>query len=136
LQSLPSLKADASRETAVVAVAFPKSAESDRAGGGNMPKSKLTGPDYLMAVADQVKELPFAEEFRDMIWDCFSGPAVTVGMNVAQRPLTPTEQAPVVIVAAAAEAAREQRDWKSLDEILNVGLSLAVKFPEFLETKS
>ena len=97
-----------------------------------------TGPDYLMAMADKASDqLPFAKDFRDMVFACFSGPdpAVSPTAAIAKRPLTAEEQAPIAVVGAAFEMAFQKGDMDSVEEILKVGMSLAIKFREFLEMR-
>lgn len=100
--------------------------------------AELTGPDYLLAVADEASDqVPFAKDFRDMVVACFSGPdpAVLATAAIAKRPLTAEEQAPIAVVGTALEMALQNGDMKSVEEILKVGMSLAIKFREFLEMR-
>jgi hypothetical protein len=100
----------------------------------------MTGPDYLLAVAESAHSQgrPFAGEFQDMVFQAFSGdgPGVLMGEVTARRPPKDYELAPAAIVASAAAAAMEQRDLESLREIINVGSSLISKWPAWLMTRT
>ncbi len=73
-----------------------------------------------------------------MVFDCFSAPLPggvgTRTAAIAKRPLTPEEQAPVAIVLGALQTAQRSHDRKSRQEILKVGMSLAIKFRDYLES--
>jgi hypothetical protein len=62
-------------------------------------------------------------------------PAVLATAAIAKRPLTAEEQAPIAVVGAAFEMAFQNGDMDSVEEILKVGMSLAIKFREFLEMR-
>lgn len=95
---------------------------------------KLTGADFLIGVAEAAAQQgrPFAEDFRDMIADCFMGSDALPAVHQARRPLDEHEAAPVGIILGAMEAARQSGDRESLEEVVKVGASLLAKWPYYL----
>lgn len=97
-------------------------------------KPKLTGADYLIGVAHEAAERgqPYADAFRRMVTDAFMSDGMLLAESTAQRPLREHEASPVAIVLGAYQLAANNRDRKSVDEVLDVGLSLLAKWPAYL----
>lgn len=97
-------------------------------------KRGLTGPDYLLAIADEAAESgqPFAGEFRSMLMSCFSGQELFLIEMEASRPLKEHEASPVSIILGALAMASDRGDKESAQEILTVGLSILAKWPTWL----
>jgi hypothetical protein len=100
----------------------------------------MTGADFLMMMAVEAAEsgLPYAGRFKDMIWAIhpLDGEAQLSTEVVAQRPLKDHELTPVSIIFTACQAAARQGDKESQVEVLNVGLSLLAKWPEYLAIRT
>lgn len=97
---------------------------------------QLTGPDYLMASADLMKDKPFAEAYMAMMWDAFpDGPESqwTEGQRVANGPAGERDGLASLIVVVAAKMAIDKKDWESLDEVIGTGTRMVAKFPRYLK---
>lgn len=96
---------------------------------------QLTGPDFMIAIASTAAEQgrAFAAEFQQMVIDSFMG-GRSPRETVASRALEEHEVAPVAIIMGAMEAALEQGDEESYEEVVRVGLSLLAKWPDYLKT--
>jgi hypothetical protein len=102
-------------------------------------KDKLTGPDYLVAIADTAASRDdevgfYSAAFRDMVMDSFVPllDAPLLREAIASRPLKPFEAAAAGTVVAAAQAAVKNKDWRSLDEALTVGVLMVAKWDSYL----
>lgn len=109
------------------------------AAGGSGPQA--TGPDYLMMVAQKAEEhgQPYSAEFSTMIYEAFSptpgGPGILGQLpteRIAARELDDHEATPVAIIATALTAAADTGDVEAFQEVLQVGLSLLAKWPNYL----
>lgn len=97
-------------------------------------KPQLTGPDYLVGLADQAAERgqPYADDFREMVMLAFSDEDFLVAAAIARRELREHEASPVSIVYGAAQAAISNGDPEAFAEVMQVGLSLLAKWPDYL----
>lgn len=99
-------------------------------------KPKMTGADYLMAMADDARQSghPYAERFQHMVMQAFADEheAMLTTELVAQRPLKDHEKTPVSVILAAYKAASSRGDVESRGEVFLTGLMLLAKWPEYL----
>jgi hypothetical protein len=110
----------------------------DRASQG-LTELDLTGPDVLMAIADEVRRAGdvnpvLVAAFQQMLFDGFEGGVTTVeaGRRAAQRPLKDYEAVAAYIVGLALGFARDRGSEETFREVLQVGLACALKFREYL----
>jgi hypothetical protein len=110
---------------------------------GNRQKAQaqqITGPDILMVMADNLEKSGdvhpgYARMFAAMLQDCFAmtlQPNSAEAVAVARRPLEAHEQAAMGVVFTALGYARDNADQETFMEVGKVGLSLAIKFEEYL----
>lgn len=104
-------------------------------------KPQATGPDYLMMIAQKAEEQgqPYSAEFSTMIYEAFSptpgGPGILGQLpteRIAARELEEHEATPVTIIATALLTAADTGDVEAFQEVLQVGLSLLAKWPDYL----
>ena len=102
-------------------------------------KPQFTGPDYLIAAAEQRKhDLPYAREFEEMAMTAViveETPGIPVSMLpglAPRRDLEPHEQTAVILVDEAMRRALEGRDTESIRELARFGTSMAMRFDEHL----
>lgn len=118
------------------------SERASRAGGAPKPAMVVDvepvkgrrGIDYLLEVMGESAETPFLRAFREMV-NAEEGekyPAVAVA-DVRRSELKEHELIALAVVGSAAQAAAERGDLAGLRETLQVGLSCALRFEEFLK---
>jgi hypothetical protein len=95
---------------------------------------KLTGADFLLAMADDARQsgLPYAERFQHMVMQAFGDETLLETELVAKRPLKDHESLPVSVILAAYKMAWKRGDVESRGEALLTGLHLLAKWPEYL----
>ena len=99
-------------------------------------KPQLTGLDVLIGMADTAERdgVPYANQYAALVSDLapMPGPPIFVGQAIARGDLHEHEIAPVGVVRAAAEWAKEQRDLETLTEVAWLGARVATVWPRFL----
>lgn len=95
----------------------------------------MTGPDYLMAAARSASDggRAYADDFSNMLWAAFVGDPGLLSGAIGRRPLNDYEAAPVAIILGAFQLARSNQDVESAIEVLQVGMALLAKWPEYLD---
>jgi hypothetical protein len=95
---------------------------------------KMTGADFLMAMADEAarNHQAYAEEFQVYLGAAFSDEKLLSTGIIAQSPLKEHEASPVAIILGAHKAAVELGDKEAPAEVLRVGLALLARWPYFL----
>lgn len=95
---------------------------------------QLTGLDFIIGMADQAvqRNQPYAAEFLMMAQQAALGRGQLITEVQAVRPLREEEASPVSIVLGAYEAARQDGDAESLQEVLQVGMALLTKWATYL----
>jgi hypothetical protein len=100
----------------------------------------MTGPDVLMVMASQFRKSgeidpAITDDFIEMLADWMDASMGTTeaGRRVSQRPLDPDEQAALMIVGTALGYVRDHGDQETYVEVVRVGISLAIKFREYLD---
>lgn len=106
----------------------------------NERAAPLTGPDVLIVMAEQYRKSgavdpAMAEAFFEMLSDWMGASLTTTepGRRVSQRPLDPDEQTAMAIVGTAIDYAKDRADEETYVEVVRVGISLAIKFREYLD---
>jgi hypothetical protein len=95
---------------------------------------KMTGADFLMAMADEAarNHQAYADEFRVYLDAAFSDETLLSTEIIAQSPLKEHEASPVAIILGAHKAALELGDKEAPTEVLRVGMALLARWPYFL----
>lgn len=106
-----------------------------------MGKPVMTGPDYLIGAAEQVRaDQPMAREFQDMVISAITPAgdplAEPVVLLEASRELEPHEVAALTVFRAAILVAIQRGDQQSLEELLAWGLAMVLRFDRYHETRS
>lgn len=101
-------------------------------------RARLTGPDYLIAVASDAADngQPYAATFSRMAQDAALGDrsGMLLAEMVAVRPLKDYEASPMSIILGAAQLAQQGGDSESVKEIFQFGMALLAKWPIYLVT--
>lgn len=103
-------------------------------------RAQITGPDILMVMADSLAKSGdvhpgYARMFGAMLEDCFgmtTQPNSPEAVAISQRPLEAHEQAAMGVVFTALGFAKDNADRETFMEVGKVGISLAIKFEEYL----
>jgi hypothetical protein len=106
-----------------------------------MGKPVMTGPDYLIGAAEQVRaDQPLAGEFQDMVISAITpaGDPLSEGpiFPEVSRELEPHEEAALTVFRAAVLVAIQQGDQQSLEELLAWGLAMLLRYDRYHERRS
>lgn len=98
------------------------------------PARPLRGVDYLLNVAGDSPKTPLLRAFREMVkaeeGDPHPGDAFPEGRR---SELTEHELVALAVVGSAAQTAAERGDLVGLKETLQIGLSCALRFVEYIK---